>query len=155
MKRYIALLLVLMVALLTLTSCSKDKSEIVFAYGDASLNENMYFYELAMMKTELLQQYSGASTDVPALWAQSIGDNVTFDDYAYAQCQMNISTVLFFADYAMKHGAELTAEDKKAIDTAIDDIVNQFGSKAAVNKYLETFRCTVNILSFTLCITRV
>ena len=145
MKRYIALLLILAMALLTFASCSGEKSETVFAYGDASLNENLYFYELAMMKTELLQQYSGASTDIPALWAQSIGDNVTFDDYAYAQCQMNISTVLFFADYAMKHGGELTAEDKKTIDTAIDDIINEFGSKAAVNKYLETYTIDINM----------
>ena len=139
MKRYIALILILSMVLIAFASCSRKKGETVFAYGEASFNENLYFYELAMMKTQLLQEYSGASTDIPLLWSQSIGGDATFDDYAYAQCQMNISTVLFFADYAMKHGAELTAEDKKTIDTAIDDIINQFGSKAAVNKYLETF----------------
>lgn len=139
MKRYIALILALSIAVSTFVSCSGEKSETVFSYGEASFNENLYFYELAMMKTQLLEEYSGASGDIPALWSQEIGDNVTFGDYAYAQCQMNISTLVFFVDYAMKHGAELTSEDKKTIDTAIDDIINEFGSKAAVNKYLETF----------------
>lgn len=139
-KRFIALILVI---ILSLSSCSTVKSETVFAYGDAVMNENLYFYELAMMKTQLLQEYSGATTDVPALWASSLGEGVTFDDYAYAQCQMNIATVLFFADYAMKNGGELTNEDKKTIDTAIDDIISKMGSKAAVNKYLENY--TINL----------
>lgn len=139
-KRIFALILVL---ILSLSSCSSVKSETVFAYGDAVMNENLYFYELAMMKTQLLQEYSGATTDVPALWASEIGENVTFDDYAYAQCQMNIATVLFFADYAMQNGGALTNEDKKTIDTAIDDIISEMGSKAAVNKYLEAY--TINL----------
>lgn len=139
MKKIIALILLLSLAL---TSCSSVKSETVFAYGDAVMNENLYFYELAMMKTQLLQEYSGASTDIPALWAKQLDDNVTFDDYAYAQCQMNIASVLFFADYALKNGG-LTKENEKTIDTAIDDIVSNFGSKAAVNKFLEAY--TINL----------
>ncbi len=135
MKRFIAFLLV---TVLIFTSCSSDKGEVVFAYGEAEFNENLYLYELAVMKTELLQNY-GVNTDVPQLWAEPIGEGVTYDDYAYAQCQMNIATVLFFADYALKNGGKLTKEDNKKIDDAIDDIVEQYGSKAAVNKYLETF----------------
>ena len=140
MKKIIALVLLLA---LTLTSCSSVKSETVFAYGDAVMNENLYFYELAMMKTQLLQEYTGASTDIPALWAREIGENVTFDDYSYAQCQMNIASVLFFADYALQKGGGLTKENEKTIDTAIDEIVDEFGSKAAVNKFLETY--TINL----------
>lgn len=139
MKRYIALFMALVLIASAFASCSSKKSEVVFAYGEASLNENLYFYELAMMKTQLLQEYTGASTDLPALWTQPIGEGITFDDYAYAQCQINISTVLFFADYAIKNGVELGSEDKKTIDNAIDDIVSKFGSKVAVNKYLETY----------------
>ena len=121
-KRIFALIFVL---ILSLSSCSSVKSETVFAYGDAVMNENLYFYELAMMKTQLLQEYSGATTDVPALWASEIGENVTFDDYA------------------MQNGGALTNEDKKTIDTAIDDIISEMGSKAAVNKYLEAY--TINL----------
>ena len=135
MKRLIAFILVLV---LVLCSCSSKKSEIVFAYGEAEFNENLYLYELAVMKTQLLQDY-GVKTDVPEIWVEPIGEGVTYDDYAYAQCQMNIATVLFFADYALKNGGELTKEDEKKIDEAIDDIVEQLGSKAAVNKYLEKF----------------
>ena len=139
MKKIIALVLLLALAL---TSCSSVKSEIVFAYGDAQMNENLYFYELSMMKTQLLQEYSGASTDLPALWAMQLDENITFDDYSYAQCQMNIASVLFFADYALKNGG-LTKENKDTIDAAIDEIVAKFGSKAAVNKFLETY--TINL----------
>lgn len=147
MKRIIATALCLiMIASLTLTSCSSPKSETVFAYGDVSMDENMFFYELSLMKTEMLEQYSGATTDVPALWMQSLGDGVTFDDYAYAQCQLNICTVLFFADYALQHGGALTKEEKQAVNQQVDGIIEKFGSKAALNKYLETYTINYDML---------
>lgn len=127
-------------------SCSSKKSEIVMSYGDASIDENTYFYELAMMKSQLLQEYSGATTDVPALWMQSIGDGVTFDDYSYLECQVNIKTVLYFADYALQHDGALTKDEEKTVRAQVDDIVEQFGSKAALNKYLENYAMSYDML---------
>lgn len=147
MKRRIATALCfILIASFMLTACSTPKSEVVLAYGDVSLDENLYFYELSLMKTEMLQEYSGATTDVPALWMQSLGNGVTFDDYAYAQCQLNMCTTLYFADYALQHGGELTKEEKQAVKKQVDGIVEKFGSKASLNKYLETYTINYDML---------
>ena len=116
------------------------------AYGDVSIDENIFFYMLALRKSEVLQEYSGATTDIPVLWAQSIGDGVTFDDYSYLECQLNMRMKLYFADYALKHNGKLTPDEKKQIVTQMDNIVEQFGSKAALNKYLETYTINYDIL---------
>lgn len=142
MKRIIALLLVL--ASLFLVSCSGDKSRTVMAYGEVSYNENLYFYELAMMKSELLQQYTGATTDVPAFWAHEMAEGVTVDQYFFTECNTNMMINLFFADFAVKNGG-LNKEEKKKVDDAIDDIVSQYGSKAAVNKFLEKYSMNLNM----------
>ncbi|MBE6700473.1 MAG: hypothetical protein E7582_01090 [Ruminococcaceae bacterium] len=135
----LSLILILSLIMPTLSSCSKNTSPVVFAYGDAVMNENMYYFELAMMKSQIVEEYTGSTTDVPALWSQPLGEGLTFDDYIYAQCQLNICKVLYFADYALKNGGELTKEDKKVIDESLEKYLSNFGSKAAMNKYLETY----------------
>ena len=81
MKKSIAVLLCLVMAVaLFMTSCSSNKGQTVMSYGDVSINENMFIYMLAMGKTQLLQNYSGATTDIPMLWAQEVADGTTFDD---------------------------------------------------------------------------
>lgn len=133
------MMLAIALTLGVLTSCAKPKSETVFSYGDASMNENLYFYELAMMKTQALQEYSGGSVDIPALWSQVMTEGVTVGDFIYAQCQLNISTVLYYADYALNHGGELTKDEKKEIKKSADELVESFGTKGALNKYLEGY----------------
>lgn len=146
-KRLTAALCLLLTALMLMTSCSSQKGEAVMSYGDVSIDENIFFYMLALRKSEILQEYSGATTDIPVLWAQNIGDGVTFDDYSYLECQLNMRMKLFFADYALKHNGKLTSEEKKQIVTQMDGIVESFGSKAALNKYLETYTVNYDMLS--------
>ncbi len=116
------------------------------SYGDVSINENMFIYMLALGKTQVLQNFSGATTDIPALWAQVISDGVTFDQLSYLDQQLDIRTKLFFADYALKHDGELTSSEKKEIVKQVDEIIEQFGSKAALNKYLEAFTMNYDLL---------
>ena len=115
-------------------------------YGDVSINENMFIYMLAMGKTQLLQNYSGATTDIPMLWAQEVADGTTFDDLSYLDQQLDIRVKMFFADYALKHGGKLTSEEKKELTAKMDELVKNFGSKAALNKYLETYTMNYDML---------
>ena len=116
------------------------------SYGDVSINENMFIYMLAMGKTQLLQNYSGATTDIPMLWAQEVADGTTFDDLSYLDQQLDIRVKMFFADYALKHGGKLTSEEKKELTAKMDELVKNFGSKAALNKYLETYTMNYEML---------
>ncbi len=145
-KRIITALCFVLVATMLLASCSSQKGQTVMSYGDMSVNENLFIYMLALGKTEVLQNFSGATTDIPALWAQVISDGVTFDELSYLDQQLDIRAKLFFADYAVKHDGKLTSAEKKEIVTQVDAIIEQFGSKAALNKYLEAFTMNYDLL---------
>lgn len=146
-KRLSALLCILLAAAMLLASCSSDDGEVVMSYGEASVNENLYIYMLALGKSTVLQNFSGTTTDIPELWdtemgVDSNGEMVTYGKMSYIDQQLDIKTKLFFADYALTHGGELTDDEKKEITKQLDTIVNseQFGgSEAALNKFLETF----------------
>ena len=111
MKTSVRLLALAVVVLMMLTltlSCKKQESEAVISYGSTVMNEKMYIYELSRYKSELLDSYGSTGVDIPEIWTTSIGEGATFDDFCYAQCQMNICSMLFFAEYVKTHGIELS-----------------------------------------------
>ena len=129
---------------LSLSSCTKKESSTVFSYNTASMDEKMYIYELTMMKSELLSGYGIVGQDVPEFWTADMGAGVTFDDWFYTQCQMNICALLYFADYANAHGG-LNDEMKKGVDDSIDEIIEKMGSKKKVEAYLENYGIDLDI----------
>ena len=94
----ISLLLVLILLAVSLFSCKKDDSDIVFRYGEVEMSERMFFYELCSMKTEHLSENGITGKDVPELWSTVIAADTTYDKLIYAQCQANISSLVFFAN---------------------------------------------------------
>ncbi|MBR5460297.1 MAG: hypothetical protein IKV53_05465 [Clostridia bacterium] len=148
MKTSVRLLALAVVVLMMLTltlSCKKQESEAVISYGSTVMNEKMYIYELSRYKSELLDSYGSTGVDIPEIWTTSIGEGATFDDFCYAQCQMNICSMLFFAEYAKTHGIELSEEEKEFIDEKVDTLIATLGSKGAVNKYLENYGVDINL----------
>ncbi len=139
LKRTLVLSLVCFLLLPTLFSCARDESETVFQYGDTRMSEKMFIYELSAMKTELLSENGITGTDIPEVWVTEVGEGTTYDDLIYAQCQANICSVIYFADYAKTHGGGLTEEDNAAVQKTLDDLTAQMGSKKAVNNYLKTY----------------
>jgi len=136
--RFTALLTVLLMLLPLVFSCGKKESEIAVAYGDAVMSEKLYIYELCRYKSELLAGLGSEGVDIPEMWSQDIG-GVTVDDFYYTQCQVNIYTMLFFADYAINHNGALTETQLDGVQEQLDTIVSTLGSKGAVNKYLEKY----------------
>ena len=146
MKKRIVTALCFIIAVLALfTSCASDEGEMVISYGDASINENIYIFMLAQGKTETLETL-GSSTDIPALWLQDMGGGVTFDTLKYLDYQLDMRVKLYFADYALKHDGKLTSAEKKEVVSQVDTIVEQYGSKAALNKYLEAYTMNYDLL---------
>jgi len=144
MKKTGALALAILMLLSTLLfSCSEEKSEVVIKYGDAEYDERLFMYELSRYKIELLSSL-GLDRDAPELWQTSMGTGsngnvITVGDYFYQECLLNMRITLFFADYAMKNGGDITSEQKKNIDSQMDTLVESFGSKDEVNDILEEY----------------
>lgn len=136
--RITAILTLLLMLMLLTFSCGKKESETAVAYGDVVMSEKLYIYELCRYKSELLASLGSEGVDIPEMWGQDIG-GATVDDLYYTQCQVNIYTMVFFADYALKHNGALTEEQNKGIQEQLDKIVSTLGSKGAVNKYLEKY----------------
>mgnify|MGYP003305312257 CR=1 FL=1 len=135
----ISLILVLILLAVSLFSCKKDDSDIVFRYGEVEMSERMFFYELCSMKTEHLSENGITGKDVPELWSTVIAADTTYDKLIYAQCQANISSLVFFANYAKTHAGDLTDDEIKALRESADEVVAQMGSKKAFNNYLKTY----------------
>lgn len=143
MKKIVALTLALLLLIPFLFSCSEEKSEVAMRYGDAEFNERIFMYELSRYKIELLSSL-GFDKDVPELWQSSMGTGsngtvITWGDYFYQECLLNMRITLYFADYALKHGGDITATQKKNIDSQMDMLVEELGSKSAVNDLLEPY----------------
>ena len=136
--RFTALLTVFLMLLPLTFSCAEKESEAAVAYGDTVMSEKLYIYELCRYKSELLASLGSEGVDIPQMWEQDIG-GATVDDLYYTQCQVNIYTMVFFADYAKNHGGELTEAQTEAIEEQLGEIVATLGSKGAVNKYLEKY----------------
>ena len=136
--RITAILTLLLMLFPLMLSCDKKESEVAVAYGDAVMSEKLYIYELCRYKSELLSSLGSEGVDIPAMWGQDIG-GATVDDLYYTQCQVNIYTMLFFADYAINHNGQLTEAQQEGIQEQLDSIVSTLGSKGAVNKYLEKY----------------
>ncbi len=146
-KKIIAVNLTILVLLISLFSCAGDDSEEVLRYGDAAISERMFMYELSYYKTQMMSDLGITEANFNNLMSIEITDSTggantshyTWGDLMYQECLANLRIKLFFADYALKNGGELTDEQKSAIDTQLDDVVAQLGSKGAVNKYLEKY----------------
>ena len=146
MKRRILVLFTACILIFTtvFVSCSKKESATVFSYGTVSMHEKMYIFELTMMKSELLSGYGVVGQDVPEFWTADMGGGITFDDWFYTQCQMNICALLYFADYANANGG-LTDDMQKGVDDSIDEIIEKMGSKKKVKAYLEDYGIDLDI----------
>lgn len=142
-KQIITFLCMALVTSMIFSSCS-SKGKIVMSYGDAYINENMFIYILALGKTQQLQSL-GRTADDPALWNYDVGGK-TLGELTYLDQQMDMKVKLFFADHALQNGGELTKEEKQEITLQIDNIIEQFGTKAALNKYLETYSMNAKLL---------
>ncbi len=143
-KTGVVLLVFLMLCTSFLFSCSEEKSESAIRYGEAEYDERLFMYELSRYKTEFLASLGIQGSDAPELWQTAMGTGsdgtvITIGDYIYQECLLNMRITLFFADYAKKHGGEITSAQKKELDAYMDNIVATLGSKSAVNSYLEEF----------------
>ena len=140
----IAVFLMAAVMALLLFSCKKDDGETVISYGEISVSEKLFIYELSRYKTELLANFGVTGTDVPEYWKTVIGTGkdgkeITVDNLHYEECLLNLRTIVYFANYAKQNGFNVTEEQHKALDEQMDKIVAQFGSKAKVDVYLEEY----------------
>ena len=166
----ISLVLVCVMSLVSLTSCSKQY-DVIYLVDDkgniaSGFNENMLSFHMSMEKTTLLVQL-GITTDVPELWNMSMkeyGEMLGFEvidsvaDKTFAQLNdesaIETAKTMVAAEYLydiMKKqdtvaGRLLSSADKK-LEAQVDNTVSQLqlsiGSKEQFESFISGFGITL------------
>lgn len=146
MKRIIALLMIL-VSLVSLASCSKETAEenkYVVVAGDTKLMPAALYSELYTYKNDFLFNYLGATEDNAAIWQQdspsgrmeTVGETIT---------RMALEDVVQFAwviEYARDNGMTLSEDDLAKIEEGYNSIRENFETEEEYQRYLDTLKFT-------------
>lgn len=147
MKRIISLFLAAVMLFACLTACN-DNPDInltpsdentVIAYKDLAITQGIFDYELSFQKANFLYNYFGTlNEDVPELWAED-AEGEEFGKYFLDMVEDNCKKMLYYANYALEQGYELSDEDIDIIEQGQDALIERFGSKEAYEEFLAEY----------------
>ncbi|MBE6643292.1 MAG: hypothetical protein E7615_06535 [Ruminococcaceae bacterium] len=138
--RVIALILCLAVCIGMMASCGK--TETAMEYHGKKISGNMYSYWLSQIKSS----YVSSENDNDAYWDTKYSNGQTYEDKLRQIVDYNVKVNVVCSYLFDQLGLKLTAEEKKEINTAIDDLVSAYGSKSALNKALSAYDINYDIL---------
>jgi hypothetical protein len=139
MKKILSLLIcaaVLLGALTCFSSC--DTSPEVIRYGDFSLSENQFIYELAMEKTAYLSN-NNITTDQSTIWSAMTPSGVSVDTACMNGLLRSEVLKMYFAAYAQNQGYGVTYEEERLIDENMKSLVSNFKDRESFNGYMANF----------------
>nr|MBQ4317712.1 hypothetical protein [Clostridia bacterium] len=144
MKKLSCLLAVLIVIAAILASCSSS-GETAMSYGNQTVTDRMYRYWATQFKEYVMSSFSD-SEDTDSFWNAQLENGMTMEEYAdaivLANVKKNLVCMKLFDEYSLKVSDEAYA----AIDSDIADLVDSYGSKAALNADLANSGINVDIL---------
>ena len=147
LKRTLMALLLALVMLIpgVLSSCSDTHYEVVMEYNGIKLTEDLYNYWVSTFKRNILSSYADAR-DTEAFWGQKYDDTRTVGEYFNEIIQERIMNYLICQDLYKKNRLTLDADVKKAIKDDINEKIEYYGSRGALNQELATLMLNVNSL---------
>lgn len=144
LRSVLVLLLAAVISVLSLAACSGSGKELM-SYGEQSLSVNTYEFLLSRMKGTL--KVYGYEVDSSAFWNTVVSsDGMTYDEYFRTSvleqaCRYIVAEELFDAEEL-----SLTEEDEENIEKLMDALVENAGSKNALNSELALCGVNYNIL---------
>ncbi len=118
-----------------LSSCSGNKYEAVMEYNGIKLTEDKYNYWVATFKRNILSSYSDAR-DTEAFWGQMYDETRTVEDYFTEVINERIMNYLIAQDLYKKNRLVLDDDVKNAIKDDINEKIEYYGSRSALNAEL-------------------
>ena len=126
MKRLTAVLLVIIIAIMCVTSCA-NRGETALEYKGVRVDEQMYSYFMSHYKSVFLASFSGAS-DTDAFWETVREDGMTNEEYFNAVALENVKKYVAATWMFSYMDRKFTSAMKKEIDAGLDEVVeNAFG----------------------------
>lgn len=147
LKRTLTALLLAVAMLIpcVLASCSGPRYAVVMEYNGIKLTEDMYNYWVSTFKRNILSSYSDAR-DTEAFWGQKYDDARTVGEYFNEIIRERIMNYLICQDLYKKNRLTLDADVKKAIKDDINEKIEYYGSRGALNQELSSLMLNVDSL---------
>ena len=146
MKKIICLLLAAAACMgcLLLAGCSSGSGETVMEYRGYKITAPMYQYFSATLKANILKA-SGVK-DSDEFWNTEASEGVTAEDYYTEMLDRRVRNLCISQYLFRYYGLKLEDSVKKAIDDDINEKIEYYGGRAALNEALATLGININIL---------
>ncbi len=145
-KKIISFLLVcvMLVSALSLASCGGKR---VMEIEDKKISVSVYEVEFFMTRMKGLLQSYGYNVSSSAWWGTIMNSQgLTVDEYYKTQTLKDVSQYMIAQYLFDKEGLEISKDEKKQIDDAIDVLIEFAGSKNALNSILSEYGVNISIL---------
>ncbi len=127
-------LLLLLCLALVLTGCSK--SDYAIRVGDRTVTVNDYSRSMELLRSNYLATDPDAE-DTKAYWTGNIEEGKTLSEAMTEAVQKHLIQSKLYAVQFDKLNLSFTAEEDQAIQSALSETVDGFGSLTAFNEYLQ------------------
>lgn len=145
-KKIISLLLacLMLVSAMSLVSCGGKK---VMEIEDSKISVSVYEVEFFMTRMKGLLKNYGYNVSSSAWWGTIMNSQgLTVDEYYKTRTLKEVSQYMIAQYLFNKEGLEISKDEKKQIDDAIDILIELAGSKNSLNSLLSEYGVNINIL---------
>ncbi len=143
--RILCAVLALILCLGAAVGCG-SAGDAVMTLGGQKITVNMYIYWLSRYKAVHLYEYGG-NTDTAEFWEMPVDEsghtrNEIFTAYILDNTMTRLAALHLFDEYKLR----LPASSSRAIDEAIDGLIEEAGSETALNEVLAAYAINTKML---------
>lgn len=138
--RITALILVMCMLSLCLTSCVKPK--IAMEYEGESITTNMYSYWMSQIKSG----YVSAANDTDEYWATKYSNGETYEQKMREIVDFNVKVNLVCQKLFKDMGLSISESQQKELDDGLADLLKSYGSKGELNGFLSAYNINYDML---------
>ncbi len=145
LRRILCAVLAILLCLGMMTGCG-SAGDTVMSLGRQRITMNMYIYWLSRYKAVHLYEYGG-NTDSAEFWDMVVDENghtrnEIFTAYILDNTMTRLAALYLFDEYKL----HLPESSARAIDAAIDGLIEEAGSERALNEQLSAYAINADML---------
>ena len=133
-KKIITALLLLSMLICPLISCSGN-GVAVFRYRNTTLSDDVYRYWLSYYKTYYSTYFSDI-TDSQEGWQKEVSEGLTAEEYVIDTVNDRMKLYTVALELCSEYSISLSSEEKQAVNTQIDSLIDSFGGRSILENYL-------------------
>ena len=121
-----------MLSILLCFFCGCGKKDTVLQYEGIRLTEGMYHYLFASLKNYYLTTFTDIADNEDG-WNQPLNDTQTYAEFVDEQITETIYQIVIAASMFDQNGYKISKEGEDQIQALLDELVEAFGGRSALN----------------------